>query len=166
MDQANKQAATGIPGALPTFAARLTGYWPFTAKASERQMEGGTNDRRGNALHTLEDAQAGRAPFVSVSGDDAIFPYGQALRIDAFPGVLFRVVDTGGHFRGAGKVYRVAGREPLDVCVASSATKVPPLATVQIIPGDTLDKPGRVVASGKFRGQTVTGLDVLGGRVA
>ena len=91
-----------------TFPVRCTGYWPFTARPDEQRMEGGTKDRKGYPLHTLEDFQAGRSDFVSVSGDYTIFPYGQRLEIAEWPGVIFRVVDTGGHFYGPGKVYRLA----------------------------------------------------------
>lgn len=153
-----------------TFKARLTGYWPFTATEAERRMEGGVHDRKGKPLHTLEqhlaDPQA--HPFVSVSGDDAIFPYGQRVSIDAWPGAVFRVVDTGGHFRGADKVYRVTGREPLDVCVASKGTPVKKDAAATIYAGDHFDKPGKEVARGKFQGQVVvgagSGLDFFGRR--
>lgn len=153
-----------------TFQARLTGYWPFAAKTdAERRMEGGIHDRKGKPLHTLEQHLADRMahPYVSVSGDDAIFPYGQRIEIDAWPGAVFRVVDTGGHFRGASKVYRVSGLEPLDVCVDSKATVVPKTAaTVRIIKGDHFDRPGREVAAEKFKGQIVGSLELLGARDA
>lgn len=153
-----------------TFQARLTGYWPFAAKTeAEKKMEGGHHDRKGRALHTLEQHLSDPVahPFVSVSGDDAIFPYGQRIEISTWPQAVFRVTDTGGHFRGAGKVYRVAGLEPLDVCVDSSATRVPKTpATVRIIKGDHFDRrPGAEVATGKFRGQVVGILELLGAEV-
>lgn len=158
--QKAKRTAEATAQAIATggaFKARLTGYWPFSAKDSERQMEGGIHDRRSRPLHTLEQHQRDPAahPFVSVSGDDAIFPYGQRLSIDTWPGSVFRVVDTGGHFRGARKVYRVTGSEPLDICVDSSKTKVIPNASVQIIKGDHFDKPGKEVAASGFQGQRV-----------
>lgn len=162
------QAAVASGGA---FQARLTGYWPFTATASERQMEGGVHDRKGKMLHTLEQHQAdpGAHPYVAVSGDDAIFPYGQRLLLDAWPGLIFRVVDTGGNFRGSGKVYRAFGREPLDICVDSSRTKVTPNTTARIVRGDHFDKPGREIALQKFEGQSVAlgfaDLDLLGAEV-
>lgn len=141
-----------------SFDARLTGYWPFQSglSADERKMEGGIHDRKGHPLYTLEDYQAGRAPFVSVAGDYEIFPYGQKIAISAWPGVSFRVVDTGGHFHGAGKLYRLLGHEPLDICVASSSSKVPTTATVTIIPGDNYES-GAVVASAKLKDQTLHG---------
>ena len=149
--------APAVLAALPKFKARTTGYWPFTATESERKMEGGTNDRKGKPLYTLEQHLAGKAPYVSVSGDDAVFPYGQRLTLDVWPGAVFRVVDTGGHFRGAGKVYRIAGYEPLDICVDSDKTVMPKTAVAQIVPGDNFDK-GKAVATSGIRDQTVAGL--------
>jgi len=162
-EQTMQAVATG-----GTFAVRLTGYWPFTASASEKKMEGGANDRKGKPLHTLEDFQAGTAPYVSVSGDDAIFPYGQRIAIDEWPGVVFRVVDTGGHFRGSGKVYRAVGHEPLDICVQSSKTHVVPLSTATIVKGDHFDKPGKEVEVARMQGQSVAvggAFDLIGAEV-
>lgn len=144
-----------------SFQARLTGYWPVsdTASAAEKRMEGGNNDRKGKPLHSLEQHQADPAahPYVSVAGDDAIFPYGQRIELDAWPRAVFRVVDTGGHFRGAGKVYRVLGREPLDIRVNSNKTVVPKTATAVIRKGDHFDKTSREVAAHKFEGQALVG---------
>lgn len=139
-----------------TFPCRLTGYWPFSATVLERLMEGGTNDRKGNPLHTLEDFQAGNAPFVSVSGDYTIFPYGQRVTIDQWPDVVFRIVDTGSHFHGSGKVYREAGREPLDICVATSSTAITPDATATLVPGDTLDNGAMTVDYAAIGGDALT----------
>jgi hypothetical protein len=160
-----------------TIDVRLTGYWPFQEGLSpeERLMEGGHNDSHGNPLYTLEDFQEGRAPYVSVSGDSAAWPYGQRIEISAWPGVIFRVVDTGNHFRGVpifsdfesytkGKFYRVAGREPLDICVASSRTVVPKEGTTAtIIAGDDLrptrdgyTKTPEQVNYDRFFGQDIT----------
>lgn len=145
---------------------RLTGYWPFTARADERKLEGGVNDRKGRPLHTVEDFFAGRADHVSLSGDDSIFPYGQ--RIDIPWGdrtIIGRVTDTGGHFRGAGKLIRVTGYEPIDVCVESSATKIPKiLVNATLVPGDALDKAGRTVATSKLAQNRIAGL--VDGRTA
>ncbi len=141
-----------------TFDARLTGYWPYAAKtAAEKRMEGGHNDRKGKPIHTLEQHRADPSahPYVSVSGDDAIFPYGQRIEIDQWPGVVFRVVDTGGHFRGTNKVYRILGREPLDIAVDSPASKVKPLAAVRIVKGDHFGRKGKELVASKFQGQSV-----------
>lgn len=133
---------------------RLTGYWPFTARPDERKMEGGIFDRKmpkgyadkpespqyqAHVLHTAEQHLADpiKHPFVSLSGDDAIWPYGQELLIPWTNGQTLRgrVVDTGSHFRGAGKVYRSPGYEPIDVCVDSAQTKVPQHVVAQIVGG-------------------------------
>lgn len=138
-------------------ALRLTGYWPFSATASERKMEGGLHDRRGGDLHTIEDYFAGKSDHVSLSGDDAAWPYGQKVTFSWSDGrkVVGRVTDTGKNFRGSNKVYRAQGREPIDVCVASSSTKVPVEVTATIIKGDSLDKRASLDTS-RFQGQSVT----------
>jgi hypothetical protein len=136
---------------------RLTGYWPFTARADEKKMEGGVNDRKGKPLHTLEDYLAGKAEFVSLSGDDAVWPYGQKVIIPwGDRNIIGRVVDTGSHFRGPGKLYRVLGYEPMDVCVASAQTVVPKLVSSQIVPGDNYAG-GAKVATGGIKNQTIVG---------
>jgi hypothetical protein len=147
------------PGAVPPskiVKVRATGYWPYSARPDERKMEGGLNDRKGKPIITLEMHQRdpSRYPYVSVSGDDAIWPYGQRIDVDAWPGSVFRVVDTGSHFRGIKKIYRVAGYEPLDIAVDSSQTKVPKLVSATIYPGDNFAK-GKAVAAAGFKGQTV-----------
>lgn len=159
-----------------TFLARTTGYWPYKEgmTAKERLMEGIPFDRKApaicktnpndpsckvHAIHTLEQHLADPVahPFVSVSGDDAIFPYGQRLVISAWPNAVFRVVDTGGHFRGIQKVYRIVGLEPLDVAVNSPTTFVPKTAvSVRIVAGDNFEH-GKAVATGGMKGQTVAG---------
>lgn len=150
-----------VGGDGTTFNARLTGYWPKQAglSAAERLMEGKDVNSRSGALYTLEDYQRGGAPYVSVSGDDAIFPWGQLIHIDAYPGVPFRVVDTGGNFRGLKKVYRVFGREPLDICVDSSSTVLTRNVVVSIVAGDDMrkasDRTPATVNYGGFAGQDV-----------
>lgn len=155
------QSPNGAKGAQVSL--RLTGYWPFSATAAELKMEGGVNDRKGKPLHTVEDYLAGKADHVSLSGDDAIFPYGQRIDIPWGSRTLIgRVTDTGSHFRGAGKLYRVAGSEPIDVCVATSKTVIPQkTVTAAIISGDNLAG-GKAVATGKFTGQTVTAGNEIG----
>lgn len=157
---------------LPTFNARLTGYWPFKEGLStkERLMEGGKKDRMSKPLIALEQhlQDPVKYPYVSVAGDWKIFPYGQRLIIDAWPGAVFRVVDTGGNFFGAKKVYRIAGYEPLDICQWSSDVKKPTTASVKIVPGDHFGatvKKGSVkdVVTTAFKDQSVrlTGDDVI-----
>jgi len=138
---------------------RLTGYWPFAAKTEvERRMEGGAKDRKGKPLFTLEQHLAGRAPYVSVAGDDAVWPYGQRILFNEWPNATFRVVDTGGNFRGANKVYRVLGHEPLDICVDSSKTKLPKTTTARILAGDNFAG-GRAVATANLRDQVISGVE-------
>jgi hypothetical protein len=136
---------------------RLTGYWPYSAREDERQMEGGVTDRKGKPLYTLEQHKAdpARYPYVSLAGDYALWPYGQRVVIPELgENLVFRVVDTGGHFHGASKLYRMVGAEPVDVCVNSSKTKLPTSVTARIIPGDNFEK-GKSVASAGFKDQTV-----------
>lgn len=101
-------------------------------------MEGGQHDRMGQPLYTLEAYQRGEAPYVSVSGDYNAWPYGQRIDLDAYPGVVFRIVDTGSHFVGPGKVYRDSAREPLDICVESSKSPITTRASAIVYEGDVL----------------------------
>lgn len=167
--------APPAPGTGGVIKARLTGYWPYAATTdAARKMEGGHFDRmmpdgykdkpnssqyKAHILHTLEQhlADPVNHPFVSVSGDDKVWPYGQRLSIDAWPNAVFRVVDTGGNFRGAGKVYRIMGYEPLDICVNTSKTVVPKTANVKIVPGDNFAK-GAAVATAGIKNQTIAGI--------
>jgi hypothetical protein len=128
------------------------------ATEAQKRMEGAPVDRKGKALNFLEDALSGTSPWCSVSADPAIFPYGQAIKLDAWPNIMFRVTDTGSHFMGASKVFRVSGREPLDIATRSKDAKIITLATASIVKGDTLDKPGKEVAVNKFQGQNVVGV--------
>lgn len=131
---------------------RLTGYWPFTARPDEAKMEGGFFDRKmpkgfvnrpdskeyqQHILHTVEQhiADPINHPFVSLSGDDAMWPYGQEIDIPWIDGHILRgrVVDTGSHFRGPNKVYRSPGYEPIDICVNSSQTKVATYVVAQVV---------------------------------
>lgn len=142
-----------------TFAVHATGYWPFQAGLSDaaRKMEGAPVDRKGLPLHTVEDFFSGKSDHVSVAADYTIFPYGQKVIVNWFDKtVTGRITDTGGHFHGSKKIYRVTGEEPLDFCVASSATPVPKKDVVaKIVAGDTLDKPGAAVAVNKIKDQNV-----------
>jgi 3D (Asp-Asp-Asp) domain-containing protein len=168
-----KNAVSGaMPAAAPgtpnTITLHLTGYWPFQEGLSdkERKMEGAPVDRRGKPLHTAEDFFAGTSDHVSLSGDPDIFPYGQKINIPWGDKTLVgRVTDTGGHFHGAGKVFRVVGAEPIDVCVKSSATVIPKKTVdAQVIVGDHLDKSGKQLAldkAGKPQTASVGALELL-----
>lgn len=175
----NNAAVAAVKQAVATggsFLVHTTGYWPYQEglTAKERLMEGIPFDRKApsicktnpndpscksHEIHTLEmhlrDPVA--HPFVSVSGDDQVFPYGQRIGLSAWPNAVFRVVDTGGHFRGVNKVYRVMGQEPLDIAVDSSKTFVPKTAvTAYIFTGDNFEH-GKAVATSGIRNQTVAG---------
>lgn len=102
-----------------SFVSHGTGYYP-----ARSALEGGFVDRKGVRLRTLQQFLAGQADYVSVAMDSSAFPYGQHLRIkelDAKYGraIDFRVVDTGGAFRGK-------GRSRIDVCVANRSASVDP----------------------------------------
>ena len=96
---------------VTSFRARATAYYPDSSA-----LEGGFNDRLGRPLKTLQDHVAGRAPNVSVAMDSTAFPNGTRLRIPSLEAkygkrLEFRVVDTGGAFRGK-------GTSRLDICVS------------------------------------------------
>ena len=104
---------------MESFTARSTAYYPDSSP-----LEGGFEDRHGKPLFTLQDFLTGRAEYVSVAMDAKAFKYGTVLCIPAIDKyyrgrkllqedktIIFRVVDTGGAFRGK-------GRERIDVCVA------------------------------------------------
>lgn len=94
--------------------AYLTEYHP-DAPASLKRSEGGLYDRHGSGTHPVvrweqHAADPKRYPFVTVSGDVILrgrdVPYGARIYLEAFPAVVFRLFDTGGHFYGKNKVYR------------------------------------------------------------
>ncbi|CAN5813979.1 hypothetical protein BH11MYX4_BH11MYX4_14490 [soil metagenome] len=102
-----------------TFTSRGTGYYPDSSA-----LEGGFKDRVGKPLHTLQQFLAGSAPYVSVAMDTSAFKYGTRLRIrelDSKHGraIVFRVVDTGGAFRGK-------GRSRIDICTANNKASLDP----------------------------------------
>lgn len=102
------------------YKARGTGYFPDSSA-----MEGGFVDRKGAKLNTLQDFLAGRAPYVSVAMDSKAFPYGTKLRIPELEAkygkqIEFRVVDTGGAFKGK-------GTSRIDVCTANRKASLDPV---------------------------------------
>ena len=101
------------------FNSRGTGYFPDASP-----MEGGFVDRVGKPLHTLQDYLAGRAGYVSVAMDSTAFPYGTKLRIPELEAkygrpIEFRVVDTGGAFRGR-------GTSRIDICTENRRASLDP----------------------------------------
>lgn len=156
----------------PKVKVHLTHYYPFDVRTeAERKVEGAPEDRKKNPLHTVEDFLAGKSDHVSLAGDYTIWPYGQKLLVPWGDRTLVgRVTDTGGHFHGAGKVFRVAGAEPIDVCVFSRDNH-PPKSTVevQVVVGDHLDKSSAVAQldkTGKPQVAGLIGLDIFTTRSA
>lgn len=101
------------------FKARGTGYYPDASP-----MEGGFVDRKGAKLNTLQDFLSGKVPYVSVAMDSKAFPYGTKLRIPELEAkygkqIEFRVVDTGGAFKGK-------GTSRIDVCTANQRASLDP----------------------------------------
>lgn len=115
----------------------LTSYWPFDVRgASEAKMEGGWKDRRGHRLITLQEHLEDPItwPYVSVAGDYTVWPYGIRIALpDVHATAIFRVVDTGGHFFGKGKVWRNEGHEPLDICVQTRANNIGPVISTAYV---------------------------------
>ena len=105
-------------------AAYLTEYHP-DAPAHKRKLEGGPNDRHpGIDKHPVISWEQHAAdpktyPFVTVASDLELrgckVPYGARLYLESYPDVEFRLMDTGSHFFGKGKVIRKPGHEPFDV---------------------------------------------------
>jgi 3D (Asp-Asp-Asp) domain-containing protein len=97
-----------------SFVARGTAYYP-----ANNAMEGGFKDMQGKPLQTLQQFLSGKADYVSVAMDSTVFSYGQRLRIHELNDeygkeIVFRVVDTGGAFKGKKKTR-------MDICVANAA---------------------------------------------
>lgn len=102
-----------------SFTSRGTAYYPANTR-----LEGGFLDRRGAKLRTLQQFLDGDAEYVSVAMDTRAFKYGQRLRIRELEEkyereIVFRVVDTGGAFRGK-------GRTRIDICVKDRAASYDP----------------------------------------
>lgn len=91
------------------FEATATAYWPGPKDDARRvglsgTMEGGTLDRFGKPIWgrtTMEDFMEGKGDYVTVAMDGS-YANGQFLRSPDFPGVPFRVADTGDAFTGKG----------------------------------------------------------------
>lgn len=118
-DAADEDEGSSEDALTGSFTSKGTGYYP-----SSSALEGGFVDRKGVKLHTLQQFLAGQAAYVSVAMDSSAFPYGQHLRIHELEAkygraIDFRVVDTGGAFRGR-------GRSRIDICVANRAASVDP----------------------------------------
>jgi 3D (Asp-Asp-Asp) domain-containing protein len=113
----NGSSGSVSPATGETFRSKGTGYYP-----SSSSLEGGFVDRKGAKLRTLQQYLNGQATYVSVAMDTNAFGYGQKLRIKELEAkygrqIEFRVVDTGGAFRGK-------GRAKIDICVANYAASI------------------------------------------
>lgn len=74
-------------------------------------MEGGDKDMKGNLIypmHTIDAVEqkmksGGLGPndYVAVAMDSGAYPYGTKLTSPDYPGIPFRVVDTGDAFKEA-----------------------------------------------------------------
>lgn len=107
-------------------------YKPYAGMSGkEKKMEGGPTDAAGKPLRSLEEYLMGDAEYVSLArdylagppgGDNRFTKYGTKVRIPEIEGLMgwgyieFRLVDTVGHFFGKGKVTKVRGAEPIDIC--------------------------------------------------
>lgn len=126
--EAEKELNTNLwPGVSPgnlresgpnSFTTHTTGYWPAPSEQVKAQkweavanMEWGDKDREGNLIwpdHTIDAVEqkmksGGLWPddYVAVAMDSGAYPYGTNLTSPAYPGIPFRVVDTGGAFKWA-----------------------------------------------------------------
>lgn len=103
--------------------AILTEYHP-DAPPEYVKMEGGPNDRKEMPIITVQQHRSDptRYPFVSVASDTRLrganVPYGTRLYLGIYPDDIFRIVDTGGRFRGEKKRYRKPGHEPFDIATS------------------------------------------------
>jgi 3D (Asp-Asp-Asp) domain-containing protein len=105
------------------FSSRGTGYYPDSSA-----LEGGFVDM-------LQGFLRGSSPYVSVAMDKSAFPYGTRLRIAELNAkygreIIFRMVDTGGAFRGK-------GQSRMDICTQNRAASLDPVIngrlSVQVI---------------------------------
>lgn len=100
--------------------ALLSEYFP-DAPPDLVAMEGGPLDRMKKPIITAQQHMRDktRYPYISVSGDLQLrgesVPYGARIYFGAYPDLIFRIVDTGGRFRGNTKKIRKPGYEPFDI---------------------------------------------------
>ncbi len=100
--------------------ARLTEYHP-DAPPDKQKLEGGPNDRMKHPVVTVQEHSRDKAkfPYVSVAADLVLggerVKYGTRIYFSSYPDIVFRIVDTGGHFFGTGKKIREPGFEPFDI---------------------------------------------------
>jgi hypothetical protein len=108
--------------------ARLSEYHPDAPPEAGKKVirrEGGPLDRRRAPAIMVQQHRADPAqyPYVSVSGDLIIegrpVPYGARIYFASYPGLVFRLVDTGDNFRAdVNKQIKTPGAEPFDIATA------------------------------------------------
>lgn len=101
------------------YRTRGTAYYPHDSK-----LQGGFLDRRGKKLVTLQDFLDGKSKYAAVAMDKTVLPYGTNICIPHLnekydTAIAFRVVDTGGAFRGK-RTTR------MDICTRSKKHTVDP----------------------------------------
>lgn len=100
--------------------ALLSEYYP-DAPPSMLEMEGGPLDRMKKPIITVQQHMRDkiRYPYISVAADLTLrgeaVSYGTRIYFGSYPDYIFRLVDTGGHFRGSTKKIRKPGYEPFDI---------------------------------------------------
>jgi 3D (Asp-Asp-Asp) domain-containing protein len=119
VDEGASEVGADELGAGSTFVSKGTGYYP-----SNSALEGGFKDMRGAPLRTLQQFLNGDADYVSVAMDKGVVPYGTVISIREFNqkygrNIIFKVVDTGGAFRGK-------GTSRMDICTANERASLDP----------------------------------------
>lgn len=111
--------ANGRRKTRDSLTTRSTGYFPDNSA-----MEGGFIDRRGHRLYTLQQYLNGNAPYVALAMDPNAAAYGTEVRLPKLNAkygrnIMFKVVDSGGAFRGR-------GTSRVDICVGSNHEALQP----------------------------------------
>jgi 3D (Asp-Asp-Asp) domain-containing protein len=128
-------------------------------------MEGGYLDRKGKPLHTLQSYLAGKSPYVSVAMDSKAFKYGQPLRIPELEKkygrpIDFRVVDTGGAFKGRGTsridIATANSRASHDATVNGPLTLIPQTRGRGYVDGNSTRSANPSRQAGNSSGQKVS----------
>jgi 3D (Asp-Asp-Asp) domain-containing protein len=107
------------------YKSKSTGYYP-----ANNAMEGGFVDKKGYQLRTLQQFSKGKAAYVSTAMDPKVFAYGQPICIpeinsDMGQAIAFKVVDTGGAFKGK-------GTSRIDICTSSEANSLSDMVNRQL----------------------------------
>lgn len=129
-DQALAQRLQMIAASHPKWKnGRLTSYYP-DAPIAQWPMEGGPLGR-GYPILTLDQHQQDPVafPFITVAADVVLEGmklkpgYGPRIPFYAWPKLVFRILDTGGAFKGESKRIRNEGHEPFDIATNYAGTE-------------------------------------------